>query len=312
MLDSPAERLEALALGLAEDEVEFHRSRSLARLTSWRIGGPGDLFVAPNDRRSLSAALGRASATGVPVTFIGGGTNLLVSDKGVRGLVIKLGEGFDYIRWADEGGEKATVEVGAATKLARLVRETVDAGYGGLEFAAGIPGLVGGGTLMNAGAFGGELGEAIQSIEVADGEGQVSRIGTTELQFSYRKLALQADRVLISVGFVLLRSSTSRLRNTVEVVQKKRIKKQPVGHPNAGSVFRNPPGEYAGRLIERAGLKGTQVGEARISDEHANFIVNLGDARADDVRRLMQLVQDSVWERSGVWLEPEVRMLGEW
>lgn len=312
MLDSPAESLETLALGLAEDEVEFHRSRSLARLTSWRIGGPGDLFVEPNDRQSLSAVLGRASAAGVPVTFIGGGTNLLVSDKGVRGLVIKLGEGFDYIRWADEGGEKATVEVGAATKLARLVRETVDAGYGGLEFAAGIPGLVGGGTLMNAGAFGGELGEAIQSIEVADGEGQVGRIGTTDLQFSYRKLALKADRVLISVRFVLLRSSTARLRSAVEVVQRKRRKKQPVGHPNAGSVFRNPPGEYAGRLIERAGLKGAQVGEARVSDEHANFIVNLGDARADDVRRLMQLVQDSVWERSGVWLEPEVRMLGEW
>lgn len=296
----------------------------LRRYTSFRIGGPADLFLAPPSEDVLSDVLKMAHEESVPVTLIGGGTNILVSDEGVRGLVVRLGRDFDTRAWSDaapetESGEPSndsaghvSVEVGASTRLGKLVSEAVARGLGGIEFAAGIPGTVGGGTLMNAGAFGGEIGSAITHARGVGTDGSRLFFAREDLRFSYRKLALDAGVVITSVGFRLSRSSVGKLRRTVDSVQAKRKRKQPLGFPNAGSVFKNPPNEHAGRLIERAGLKGATIGQAQISPDHANFIVNLGGARARDVRSLMSLAQEAVWQRSGLWLEPEVRLVGVW
>ena len=290
---------------------ELRRDERLARYTSYRIGGPADLFLAANSTETLSRVLAEAQGLDIPITRLGGGTNVLISDRGIRGLVTRLGRGFDYRRWRVDG-DRAQVEVGAASRLGKFVSETVERGFAGVEFAAGIPGTVGGGALMNAGAFGGELSEAIRQISGVTLEGEVRSIDRSELDFSYRSLALDVDLVITSIDFSLLRSSVGKLKRIVGTIQDKRKSKQPLGFPNAGSVFKNPPGQYAGRLIEQAGLKGTRVGRAQISPDHANFIINLGGASASDVHTLMERAQTAVWERSGLWLEPEVKLLGEW
>jgi UDP-N-acetylmuramate dehydrogenase len=297
----------------AADASALTMDAPLARCTSFRIGGPADLLLVPTSVPMLATALATARQIGLPVTILGGGTNVLVSDRGVRGLVVRLGRAFDYRRWeVAEDRSSAVVEAGAATRLAKLAAEAVQRSLAGIEFAAGIPGSVGGGALMNAGAFGGELGDAIDSISGCTLAGEVVDYVRSCLDFSYRKLALSDALVITSVRFRLARSSTSKLRSTVQTVQAKRRTKQPLGFPNAGSIFKNPVGEFAGRLIEQAGLKGAAVGNAQVSPDHANFIVNLGGARAQDVRDLMSLVQGAVWRRSGIWLEPEVRLIGEW
>jgi len=301
-----------LALIGAEAAARVRRDHPLAPFTSFRIGGPADLMFEPADVEMLGRVLAAAHELRIPVTLLGGGTNVLVSDRGVRGLVIRLGRDFDYRRWGDEIEQTVTVDVGAATRLGKLVKESVERGLEGLEFAAGIPGTVGGGALMNAGAFGGEIGAAIVDIEGVSLDGKKIVFDRSELEFSYRRLALRVELMVTSVRFRLLRSSVGKLRRIVEAVQGKRRSKQPLGLPNAGSIFKNPQGEFAGRLIERAGLKGRTLGQAQVSPGHANFIVNLGGAKASDVRDLMGLIQDEVWERSGVWLEPEVRLVGEW
>ncbi|MFN2427418.1 MAG: UDP-N-acetylmuramate dehydrogenase, partial [Candidatus Binatia bacterium] len=273
--------------------------------------GPADLFVEPNSLEELSAVLAAAHQTGVPVTCLGGGYNVLVSDAGVRGLVVRLGKAFAYIRetGADDAG--VTFDVGAATRFIRLAKETAGRGLAGLEFAAGIPGSVGGAAQMNAGAFGGEISDTLTAMTLVTLDGEIVEKQREDLQFSYRKLAFDRPAVIASLRFRLLRSSVGRLKQAVARVQEKRRRNQPAGYPNAGSIFKNPPGEYAGRLIEKAGLKGTTKGGAQVSAEHANFIVNIGAATADDVRKLMCLVQEEVWKRCGVWLEPEVRLIGE-
>jgi len=284
----------------------------LGPLTSFRIGGPADLLFEPDTPGTLAHVLAAAGKSTVPLTRLGGGTNVLVSDRGVRGLVVRLGREFDYRRWEPENDGAVEVEVGASTRLGKFVREAVDRGLEGVEFAAGIPGTVGGGALMNAGAFGGEIGNVIVGADAVTLSGEHVSLDRSHLEFSYRRLALRVDVVITSVRFRLLRSSVGKLRRIVEAVQGKRRSKQPLGLPNAGSIFKNPADDFAGRLIERAGLKGRTVGRAQISPDHANFIVNLGGAKASDVRDLMGLIQAEVWKRSGVWLEPEVRLVGEW
>lgn len=284
----------------------------LHRYTSFRIGGPADFLLIPPSVEVLSLGFATARSLGMPVTRLGGGTNLLVSDAGVRGLTIRLGRAFDYREWAPTEAGSVRVRVGAASSLGRFVAQAVGLGWGGVEFAAGIPGTVGGGALMNAGAFGGELGSTIIGVEGVAPDGTVIELDRSQLDFSYRRLELQVDVMITSVTFSLRRASVAKLKGVVESVQGKRKRGQPSGHPNAGSIFKNPPSDYAGKLIEQVGLRGTTVGHAQISPDHGNFIVNLGGAKAADVRALMQLVQDAVWQKCGIWLEPEVKLVGEW
>lgn len=283
----------------------------LARYTSFRIGGPADALAEPDTLEELQTLLALLNTESIPFFLLGGGTNILVSDKGVRGVVIKLGEGFNYASW-EEQEDVASVRVGAANSLGRFVREAVRKGYAGVEFAEGIPGSVGGGLLMNAGAFGGELSAVVETITGVHRDGSVVCLAGETLGFAYRRTALPPQFVITEIRFRLKRGSEEEIRAAMLRAQRKRQQTQPHGYPNAGSIFKNPPGTYAGRLIEATGLKGRAQGRARVSEQHANFIVNTGGASAADVKLLMEQIQRTVWEKNQVWLEPEVRLVGEW
>lgn len=283
----------------------------LARYTSFRIGGPADVFAEPTSLAELRTLLALLHTESLPFFLLGGGTNILVSDKGVRGVVIKLGEGFNYACW-EEQGEHAVVKVGAAHSLGRFVRAAVRKGYQGVEFAEGIPGSVGGGLLMNAGAFGGELSRVVTAICGVEKEGHLARLSGEAIGFAYRRTALPPQFVVTQVELHLHQGEPAEIAAAMEQAQRKRQHNQPHGYPNAGSIFKNPSGTYAGRLIEATGLKGRRQGKACISEHHANFIVNTGGASATEVQCLMAQVQHAVWEKHQVWLEPEVRLVGEW
>jgi UDP-N-acetylmuramate dehydrogenase len=255
-------------------QVEF----PLAALTSFQIGGPADLFVAVENEGELMDAVAAAYRHQVSYFCLGAGTNLLVSDRGMRGLV------------------KTAVEHGLA----------------GLEFGEGIPGTVGGGLVMNAGAFGGEMARVVTTVHGVTSRGEARALTRDEVQFAYRRTELPPRFVITRVDFRLERGDREALMARVAELKAKRAARQPKGVPNAGSVFKNPPGNFAGRLLEGAGLKGAQMGAAAFSERHANFIVNLGGARAEEVRALIDMARYRVKETSGVWLDPEVRLVGEW
>ena len=283
----------------------------LARYTSFRVGGPAEVLAEPDTLEELQALVVLLHQESVPYFLLGGGTNILISDKGIRGVVIRLGEGFNYSRWAEEGNS-ARVWVGAARSLGRFVREAAGKEYGGVEFAEGIPGSAGGGLLMNAGAFGGELSRVVEALSGVCPDGMLLRLPEDQLGFAYRRTALPPGLIVVEIEFRLQRERQEILMATMLDAQRKRQRTQPHGYPNAGSIFKNPPGAYAGRLIEATGLKGLNLGQARVSEQHANFIVNAGGARAAEVKALMEQIQQIVWEKNQVWLEPEVRLVGEW
>ena len=282
-------------------------SMPLAELTSFRIGGPADLFVAVENETELMHAKAAAYRAGIPCFCLGAGTNLLVSDRGMRGLVVRLGDGFAKIKIDD-----AKVVAGAAAPFGALVREVVDRGLEGLEFGEGIPGTVGGGLVMNAGAFGGEIAKVVTLVHGVTESGEALALSKDDVKFAYRRTELPAHFIITRVDFELARGDRAQLTARVAELHAKRASRQPRGVPNAGSIFKNPPGNFAGKLLEGAGLKGTRLGGAAFSDQHANFIVNLGGAQAAEVRALIDMARNKVKEQSGVWLEPEVRLVGDW
>lgn len=294
---------------LLGERVRF--TLSLARYTSFRIGGPAEVFAEPDTLAELQTLVALLHKESLPYFLLGGGTNILVSDQGIQGVVIRLGEGFNYSAW-EEASNLARVRVGAARPLGRFVREAIGKGYGGVEFAEGIPGSTGGGLLMNAGAFGGELSRVVEAVTGVGPDGTLLRLPGDRLGFAYRRTALPPGLIVTEVVFRLQREQPEALRTTMLEAQRKRQRTQPHGYPNAGSIFKNPPGAYAGQLIEAAGLKGLSRGQARVSERHANFIVNGGGARAAEVKALMEHIQHVVWEKNRVWLEPEVRLVGDW
>lgn len=279
----------------------------LAELTSFRIGGPADLFLAVEYEDELAAAVAAARRHDVPGFCLGSGTNLLVSDRGIRGLVVKLGAGFARIEL-----ENLAVRAGAAAQFGDLSRTTAERGLAGLEFGEGIPGSVGGGLVMNAGAFGGEMAEVVTAVHGVGQTGERRVLSRDEVGFAYRRTSLPPRFIITRVDFMLTPGDRAALCARVAEIHGKRISRQPDALPNAGSVFKNPPGGFAGRLLEAAGLKGERRGGAAFSTQHANFIVNLGGARAGEVRALIELARERVRASSGVWLEPEVRLVGEW
>jgi UDP-N-acetylmuramate dehydrogenase len=287
--------------------ARFAAARPLADLTSFRIGGPADYFVVVETDAELCDAMRAAAQADVSSFCLGAGTNLLVSDRGVRGMVVHLGDSFRRI--VVDG---TAVRAGAAAQFGALVAAVVERGLKGLEFGEGIPGTVGGGLVMNAGAFGGEIARVVTRVHGVTREGDLRALTNDEVKFGYRRTALPAGFVITRVDFKLEAGDRDDLRATIAQLHAKRAARQPNGVPNAGSVFKNPPGNYAGRLLEGAGLKGVRMGGAAFSDRHANFIVNLGGARADEVRALMEMARQRVGEVSGVWLEPEVKLVGDW
>lgn len=282
-------------------------SHPLAGLTSFQIGGPADLFVCVENDGELMTAMALAHRHGTSAMCLGAGTNLLVSDRGVRGLVVKLGESFGRI--VIDG---VHVTVGAAMQFGAMVETVVDRGLAGLEFGEGIPGTVGGGLVMNAGAFGGEMARVVALVHGVTADGNARALSRDEVNFAYRRTDLPPRFVITRVDFELAYGDREELRARVIDLRARRAARQPRGLPNAGSVFKNPPGNFAGRLLEHAGLKGERMGGAAFSGQHANFIVNLGGARAVEVRALIELARRRVRESTGVTLEPEVRLIGEW
>jgi UDP-N-acetylmuramate dehydrogenase len=281
----------------------------MARYTSMKIGGPADYFIEVESEQALQSLLPLLNRHGAVFYLLGNGSNVLISDCGIRGAVVRLAGEFKRAEWREEGA-LVLLRAGAACAVTQLVRDGARRGYGGLEFAEGIPGSVGGGLVMNAGAYGGEFGQVVESVEGVTGQGETISMARAEMTFTYRDSHLPAGLVVTRVTFRLRKEDPARLKSKIDELVSRRKSSQPA-HPNSGSMFRNPPGDFAGRLIEAAGLKGKRLGQSQISERHANFIVNLGGAKADHVRELMELARSEVKRQFGVELVPEVRLVGD-
>ena len=280
---------------------------SLADFTTLRVGGPAAAVAMPASSAELVALLALLRAHDVPWRVIGRGSNLLVADRGYDGVAIVLDRRFGAI----EPVGPTTLRVEAGCGLARLLQWCAGQELAGLEFLAGIPGSVGGAVTMNAGAWGTEIADRIGAVELLDESGVIRRVERDALNFSYRHLELAPGTIVVAGIFALAAGKGNEIEAQMAAHVAARKAKQPKGVANAGSFFKNPPGDAAGRLIEQAGLKGTTVGGAMVSPVHANFLVNTGTATAADFVALMQVVQDAVAARFGVRLEPEVHLLGD-
>jgi len=279
----------------------------MSRHTSWRIGGPAEIFVEPAGLEDLRRVLVYAQNRNLPVTVIGNGTNLLVSDRGIRGLVIQLGPGLSGL---EVRGNEIYAEAGVS--LPRLANRALRHGLAGFEILAGIPGTVGGALLMNAGANGCSVGDRVLRVEALDYAGNRMVFERFELKFMYRESCLSRRRVIVTGAlFNGIPADREEIKSKMEEYQSRRRNTQPLEWPNAGSVFKNPPGDSAGRLIELAGCKEMRVGAIQVSSKHANFFINLGNGTAEDVLRLVEEVRRKVEEKCGVKLLLEVQKLGE-
>jgi UDP-N-acetylmuramate dehydrogenase len=283
----------------------------LAPYTSIKIGGPADYFLEVEDSNCLARTLELLHRRAVPICLLGKGSNVVVSDLGVRGAVLRLGRQFNKAEWT-ETQSVAHVVVGASYAVSRLAREAARRGYGGLEFAEGIPGSVGGALVMNAGAYGSEIEKIVDRVEGVSAKGERLDRKRGAMVFGYRSSNLPSGTIVTRVEFRLSPDRPEAVGARLRELVARRKQSQPSGYPNSGSMFRNPPGDFAGRLIEAVGLKGKRIGGAEIAERHANFILNRGGARAEEVRRLMEAARSEVRERFGIELVPEVRFMGEW
>lgn len=280
----------------------------MSRYTTFRVGGPADVLVDVAAAEEIPLALRAARRAGVPVTVIGNGSNLLVRDGGVRGLVLRVGSAFSAIR---REGDMLYAQAGALlSACARLAQRE---GLDGLAELAGVPGTIGGGVIMNAGAYGRELADVVARVDaVALSDGKPLAFEGDALGFSYRHSAMMdANVVVTQVALRLTRGDPEAIAARMEETARLRRDKQPLEYPCAGSTFKRPAGDFAARLIDECGLRGLRVGNAQVSEKHAGFIVNLGQARAADVLALMDEVKRRVLDKAGVLLDPEVRILGE-
>lgn len=298
---------DALAEMFADVGARVYFDEPMARLTTWRIGGPADILVEPVDVEQVRATVSLAKRMNLPVFTVGRGSNLLVRDGGVRGIVIHLGDGFSRL---EISGDRLRVQAGRAVMSAAFI--AMRQGLSGLEFATLIPGSVGGAVTMNAGAHGGEIKDVLSTVTVLTQSHEVLTMPASELSFAYRHSKVpECGWIVLEAEFQLVPGDPDQMQEKVRSWGRKRQQTQPLSYPNCGSVFRNPPGDHAARLVEAAGLKGARVGQAAISELHANFIVNLGDARATDVLALIQRAKDTVEAQFGVRLQTEVRVVGE-
>lgn len=282
------------------------RNEPLARHTSFKIGGPADAYATAGTRAQASAALKIARAAGVPVFFLGWGSNLLVRDGGIRGLVLGLGGDFEKIEFPGED----LVRAGSAARVPQLVVSCAEKGLSGLEPIVGVPGCVGGALVMNAGTREGEIGPFVEEVETLGPDGEPRTFARGELDFKYRSSNLGKSLILSSL-LRLKRGVKADIMSVVAAQQRKRLQTQPIHTYNVGSTFKNPSGRFAAQLIEQSGLKGHAVGGARVSPMHANFIENFAGAKASDVLALVDLISERVREASGVKLELEMRIVGE-
>nr|HID59905.1 UDP-N-acetylmuramate dehydrogenase [Desulfobacterales bacterium] len=293
-----------------ENKVLFNEPMS--RHTTFRIGGPADVLVYPSNIQGLMELVTWARMKQIPLIVIGAGSNLIVRDGGIRGIVVKLSHGFDAIHHENGPENSILLTAGAGTLLGRLNSYAIRNGISGLNFTIGIPGTVGGAVLMNAGAEKRSIGDVIESVNTITRDLRLESLCREKLHFSYRQLNLDRDTIILDACFRLFPGETEALRREAISLVKARQARQPLALPSAGSIFKNPAsGEAAGFLIEKAGLKGTRSGDAEVSTKHANFIVNRGDARAADVLSLIRHVQKTVSKLYGIDLELEVKIVGQ-
>ncbi len=296
----------ALERRLREAVRDVRRDAPLHRHVAFRIGGPADMLVIPRDAGELHAAATILFAANVRPVVLGQGSNVLIGDRGIRGVVVKIGKGIDRV---EVDGGRVIAEAGVG--LPALALRTARQGLSGLEFAAGIPASVGGGVVMNAGAHGHAMADVVEAVDVLTPEGE-RRLDRGALGWAYRTTILQDHPWLVSRVVLALRPEDAHaVRDRLEAWLAHRGATQPVGPPSSGCIFRNPPGDHAGRLIDMAGGKGLTVGGACVSDLHANYIINRGGATAADVRVLADQVRTRVMDRTGIPLELEVKLLGE-
>ena len=294
------------ALSAFAESRQILENEPMSRHTTFRVGGPADVMFLPESEEQVVQALSLAREAQVPVIIIGNGSNLVVRDGGIRGLVIALGEGMAAIVRVEH-----TVSALAGASLARVSAYAQASGLSGLEFASGIPGTLGGGCAMNAGAYGGQLSDVLIDARVLL-NGELRTLTAEAMQMGYRtSLPLREGGVVLSARFALTPDDPEAIAARMRELNARRRDKQPLDRPSAGSTFKRPEGYFAGALIEQAGLKGRRVGGAQVSEKHAGFIVNVGDATAADILTLIGVVQDEVEARFGVRLETEVRVLGE-
>lgn len=285
----------------------------LARYSSFRIGGPADALVYVEDLDSLKAVQAIALDHAIPLFILGGGSNLLIRDGGIRGVVVALRCAFRTYRVVphedDPGG--ADVHAGVGCSLSRLAMQLAHQSWSGLEFAYGIPGTLGGAMIMNAGTHLGDLSQVLVAAQVLLVDGQVEAIPNHALGLRYRGSSYPPESIVLGATLRVEQGDRETIESTMRASNERRQRTQPLWLPNAGSIFKNPPGTAAARLIDELGLKGTRIGGAMISPVHANFLVNVDHAKAADVEALMQLIQTRVYEAYGIELEPEVRIVGE-
>lgn len=287
-------------------ELQVLKDEPMSRHTTFRIGGPADYFVCP-DREQIAEVLAVAKKCGMAITVIGNGSNLLVGDKGIRGLVVEIGSAMNQIMV-----DKNHITAGAGALLSQVAAKAAAAELGGMEFAAGIPGSVGGAVTMNAGAYGGEMKDILRTVTVLTPEGELKTLDVSEMDLSYRHSCVPEQQyIVLEAEIELGYKPEEEIRAQMEELRNKRIEKQPLEYPSAGSTFKRPEGYFAGKLIMDAGLRGYRVGDAQVSEKHCGFVINRKNASAQEVRQLMQDVQDKVKAQFGVMLETEVKMLGE-
>ena len=290
---------------IAKDSILI--DEPMSRHTTFRVGGPADFFVTPKAKEEVRDVIRICKEAGMPYYIIGNGSNLLVSDAGYRGVIVQI-----YKEMNEVKVEGDLVKAQAGALLSGIAAKALGAELSGFEFASGIPGTIGGACVMNAGAYGGEMKDVLESVTVLTGEGKIIELGRNELELGYRTSVI-AKKGYIVLGAVLKleRGDGEKIKTYMDELKEKRVTKQPLGYPSAGSTFKRPEGYFAGKLIEDAGLRGFQVGGAQVSEKHCGFVINRDHATAADIMELMRQVQIRVKENSGVDLEPEVKRLGD-
>lgn len=289
-------------------ELELRRNEPMARHTTFRVGGPAALMALPGTLGEAKAVLRAAAQNGVRPFFLGNGSNLLVADRGYDGLVVKLKGKFGLGHIREVNGALVS---GAAVLLPQLAVSALDRGLTGLEFAQGIPGSVGGGVTMNAGAYGGEIRQVLSGVAALRMDGEVEELTAEDCQLSYRhSLFSGGDYLILSARFALAQGDREEIRARMDDYATRRKEKQPLDLPSAGSTFKRPEGHFAAALIEQCGLKGLSVGGAQVSEKHSGFVVNTGAATCDDILRLVEKIKARVFDETGVALELEVKTLG--
>lgn len=298
--------LSALKEILTEDRILVDEPMNIH--TTFRIGGPADILVKPASIAEIEGIINACDSYAVPYYVVGNGSNLLVGDAGIRGVVIQLGQEYAQVQILEEDA----IWVKAGCSLSKVAHFAMENGLAGMEFAAGIPGSIGGAVAMNAGAYGGEMKDIVESVTLLTPEGEVVILPQDYMEFAYREsIVTKKNYLVLEVQLRLKAGEPDEIEKRMKELSQARREKQPLEYPSAGSTFKRPEGYFAGKLIMDAGLKGYRVGDAQVSEKHCGFVINRGKATAEEVERLMGIIQRKVEEEFGVVLEPEVRRLGD-